>query len=793
MFYSQCLVSRKGPLGAIWVAAYFFKKLKKAQVKDTHIPSSVDQILQKELDALTYRVLAYLLLGVVRIYSKKVDFLFADCNKALIGIKEFVAKEKDRETTTVQLTSSTECFSIALPESFELDAFDLGVLEDFHGGNVKPQEDITLKDGGQEAENMDQYYMERFDMDEDFMYTSNETFVADHNNSKDESLAHDMDIYTENLRDTTEEASVRVVEVEPLDSNEPSRDHQNASRHREDLETDDMVVELQKFEDIRRAQEEETDRETICTIVQRLVDLHEPSGDSLHRDNDRENTMPEKTTVESSREKMRHDQSLPSECNSPEAIHGAEEQPSGASRIDGEREIPEMIPLVEPEPRDLPEGVEKRRGHSDGEMTNSEMLHGSHKEPNETSEVNQVGLHRDTEKDFLSDMSSSEDGSKGFNAKETPVTGTPKTPSRLRISEGETSHQYSIIPTPAAKESARSSRKRKCLIDDEVIIPNKAMKKIIGDPSDLMKKRRKVPRTDYSEKRIKRLADPSKNIWNPLIPYGSSELQLLFSQPIKLTEPNITEAPKAARTTRRVKDSSMGTVRSHGVVAQEIMETPQAAALAELKITVPETVVETGSSSVAAGIDHQTETPVKPAEIAPETPARTSEHTEIAPETPVVSERVEIAPETPVRESSSKRYFEDPEPCDKETRHASCFTSFDEHPSEICKDGRDLDAILMNEEQVNAHETEDLQQEAWSARTRNVAKFLEKTFQEKREKGEEEKASLLQLCIGRTQKESARLFYETLVLKTKGYLEVKQDLPYSDVLLTRYTRQQAAC
>lgn len=41
MFYSQCLVSRKGPLGAIWVAAYFFKKLKKAQVKATHIPSSV--------------------------------------------------------------------------------------------------------------------------------------------------------------------------------------------------------------------------------------------------------------------------------------------------------------------------------------------------------------------------------------------------------------------------------------------------------------------------------------------------------------------------------------------------------------------------------------------------------------------------------------------------------------------------------------------------------------------------------------------------------------------------------
>lgn len=41
MFYSQCLLSGKGPLGAIWVAAYFFKKLKKAQVTQTDIPSSI--------------------------------------------------------------------------------------------------------------------------------------------------------------------------------------------------------------------------------------------------------------------------------------------------------------------------------------------------------------------------------------------------------------------------------------------------------------------------------------------------------------------------------------------------------------------------------------------------------------------------------------------------------------------------------------------------------------------------------------------------------------------------------
>ncbi|CDY11717.1 BnaC06g13250D [Brassica napus] len=658
----------------------------------TNIPSSVDQILQKELDALTYRGLAYLLLGLVRIYSKKVDSLFHDCNTALIGVKE-----QNRDNTNVPLpaAASTGFPSIALPQCFELDAFDLGLLEDSHGDNVKPQEDITLKhDGvsGRDTESIDHYYMERFDMEEDDLGCTFHV-VDDHTDTRHDT-AHDMDI---DVRDASGEASVREVEAEPLESNnKSSRDQQNASRH---------------------------------------------------------------------------DRSLPSECKSPEALHGIEELERGSVVGNG----------------DLPECIEKHRGHSDVEMTDTNMFH---TEPSETPQVNKVGYN---EKGFLSDMTLSEvPESKGSNAKDAPVAATPKTPSRLKTSQGwETSHQFSIINTPGGKESSsRVSRKRKCLIDDEVIIPNKVLKKMIEDSSTLVTKRRKVPHTDYYERRIKRFADPSRSFWDPLFPYGSLDLQLLFCQPIKFKEQNTTETPKAAKTARRMKRSSLRTVESRGDVfpleqtetGREIMETPQAAGLAELKITVPEMV---SASSIAAESAHQTK-------VAPETPMKPAEPTYIAPETPAVSERVEIAPDTPVRESMSKRYFEDPETCEQETRPSNSFTFFDECLSEFCEDRRDLDAILMNEE-VNAHETEDLQQETWSARTRNVAKFLEKTFLEQREKGEEEKASLLQLCRGRTQKESARLFYETLVLKTKGYLEVKQDHPYSDILLSRFTGQHEAC
>lgn len=83
--------------------------------------------MQDEFDVVTYRVLAYLLLGIVRIFSKKVEYLFNDCNKVLLKIKEFVISNKDMALVE---TLRAPYFSITLPERFELDAFDLEILED---------------------------------------------------------------------------------------------------------------------------------------------------------------------------------------------------------------------------------------------------------------------------------------------------------------------------------------------------------------------------------------------------------------------------------------------------------------------------------------------------------------------------------------------------------------------------------------------------------------------------------------------------------------------------------------
>ncbi|KAL3526308.1 hypothetical protein ACH5RR_010964 [Cinchona calisaya] len=159
MFYSQWLLSKKVALGTIWVAAHCHKRLKKDQVKQTDISSSVDRILHDEVPVVTYRILAYLLLGVVRIFSKKVDFLFYDCRDVMKNLCDFAGGKKAHKSIEAMRTSYS---SITRPKHFELDAFDLEVFvdQDVSSCNVRAPEEIMLADTlrwGVELSN-DKYY-----------------------------------------------------------------------------------------------------------------------------------------------------------------------------------------------------------------------------------------------------------------------------------------------------------------------------------------------------------------------------------------------------------------------------------------------------------------------------------------------------------------------------------------------------------------------------------------------------------------------------------------------------------
>ncbi|KAL7540214.1 hypothetical protein ACHAXR_009950 [Thalassiosira sp. AJA248-18] len=87
MFYSQIILAKKGPLGKIWLAAHWGdKKLGRPQIFSTDISQSVDSIVNPSVP-LALRVSGHLLLGVVRIYSRKVRYLMHDCHEAMVKIK----------------------------------------------------------------------------------------------------------------------------------------------------------------------------------------------------------------------------------------------------------------------------------------------------------------------------------------------------------------------------------------------------------------------------------------------------------------------------------------------------------------------------------------------------------------------------------------------------------------------------------------------------------------------------------------------------------------------------------
>eukprot|EP01041_Mallomonas_annulata_P005033 gene5033-10079_t len=104
MFYSQVILARKGPLGKIWLAAHWDKKLTKNQIYSTNIAESVGnpndlcpitvlmlfrtaENIINPTSPLALRVSGHLMLGVVRIYSRKVKYLMSDCTEAMWKIK----------------------------------------------------------------------------------------------------------------------------------------------------------------------------------------------------------------------------------------------------------------------------------------------------------------------------------------------------------------------------------------------------------------------------------------------------------------------------------------------------------------------------------------------------------------------------------------------------------------------------------------------------------------------------------------------------------------------------------
>ncbi|KAL0956279.1 hypothetical protein HGRIS_002437 [Hohenbuehelia grisea] len=151
MFYSEAILSRRGPLGKVWLAAHMERKLSKTQTLQTDIEESVDAIMGQEIEVMALRLSGQLLLGVVRIYSRKAKYLLDDCNEALLKIKmafrpgvvDMTEDQLAVNKNAITLQAGELDLDLMMPDiNWELDFEDRPLQH--HGQHEARMADITL-------------------------------------------------------------------------------------------------------------------------------------------------------------------------------------------------------------------------------------------------------------------------------------------------------------------------------------------------------------------------------------------------------------------------------------------------------------------------------------------------------------------------------------------------------------------------------------------------------------------------------------------------------------------------
>ncbi|XP_037037631.1 double-strand-break repair protein rad21 homolog [Bradysia coprophila] len=147
MFYAHIVLAKKGPFARIWLAAHWDKKLTKAHVFETNIEQSVEGIMQPKVK-LALRTSGHLLLGVVRIYSRKAKYLLADCNEAFVKIKmafrpgmvDLPEEHREAAVNAITLPEVFHDFDTALPELNDVD------IEAQFSINQSRADEITMRE-----------------------------------------------------------------------------------------------------------------------------------------------------------------------------------------------------------------------------------------------------------------------------------------------------------------------------------------------------------------------------------------------------------------------------------------------------------------------------------------------------------------------------------------------------------------------------------------------------------------------------------------------------------------------
>uniref|UniRef100_A0A672H695 Double-strand-break repair protein rad21 homolog A-like n=1 Tax=Salarias fasciatus TaxID=181472 RepID=A0A672H695_SALFA len=138
MFYAHFVLSKRGPLAKIWLAAHWDKKLTKAHVFECNLESSVESIISPKVK-MALRTSGHLLLGVVRIYHRKAKYL--NCYTCT-GVVDLPEENREAAYNAITLPEEFHDFDQPLPDLDDIDVAQQFTLNQSRVEEITMREDV---------------------------------------------------------------------------------------------------------------------------------------------------------------------------------------------------------------------------------------------------------------------------------------------------------------------------------------------------------------------------------------------------------------------------------------------------------------------------------------------------------------------------------------------------------------------------------------------------------------------------------------------------------------------------
>ncbi|WZZ17940.1 hypothetical protein YC2023_111029 [Brassica napus] len=676
MFYSHVYLARKGPLGTVWAAAHLQQRLKKSHYTATNIPKTVDLIMFPEAP-LALRLSGHLLLGVVRIYSKQVDYLFRDCALVTSWLsKSFVSTQVDLPEDARQAPVE----SVTLPQALNLDDFQLD--DDTHEGeydnHLRSQEDITLTD--QIPTGVDPYVAITFDDD-----ISSGLSPMDVDQATEPVSAHPGD-----------------TDVEMTFETEVNNERGDFNVGRNDTE------EIPEFQDPGPS------------------NLTEPLNLSPERGNaNSPGSVPE---VE-----IRRDAA---------AAHGLSPASHLPFATEHTEPLDETMNEKEPSIPNLDDEVLSSRGQA------FELRSGS-------------------------------PGFAGFEEE--------------RDNFVHPSPQLALQPTPPPPPPAQQPRPRKRKHFDKVtVLTNRIMKERLEDPSDILRKRKKMPSSKLSMWRMNNQTKKDQIFSEPLLTGCSDALRSVFDKDCVSSKPYLAvpneSVPEPAPVSSPTRETEAEVRPTSSVPQSPIPDsTHPDTTLQQSPVRQTEDIQDSAGPQSARGESVPREAQSPPPFNDDDTGIerfRDGGYTDFMPSPPPrfsPSSRTDDFTTQTSRAWETESYRTEP----------STSAYRDDMPG-LMNSGISAIPEMADEElyfldvggntPVRSPASQD--SDALTGRTRALAQYLkERSSSGPSSSSSSGDLSLGNILEGKTRKLAARMFFETLVLKSRGLIDMQQEQPYSDITL----------